>query len=134
MIGRWAVEFVFATDGYDVGNILTTLYDMGASEDVADSVYELVTSGKLNTGFTFTNAENLSALVAVGPVSSSSEFLDTVVHELHHLSVAIAGNLGIDLEGEATAYLSGDSARELADIICTLGCPHCGETSAFVFE
>ena len=79
-------------------------------------------SGYLNTGFTYSNLENHRAVVAVGPVSSGEEFIDTLVHEVHHLAVAIASGLGVDLEGETPAYLSGDSARALADVICRLGC------------
>lgn len=67
------------------------------------------------------------AIVAIGPTTSGSEFVDTLVHELHHLAVAIAGSLGIDLTEETPAYLAGDSARELADIICKMGCDHCRE-------
>lgn len=53
------------------------------------------------------------------------QFQNTVVHEVHHLAVAIAKSLGVDLDGEDPAYLSGDSAMEIADIICTLGCRCC---------
>ncbi len=41
------------------------------------------------------------------------------------LAVAIASELGIDLESETPAYLAGDSARALAEVVCVLGCDHC---------
>jgi len=47
------------------------------------------------------------------------------VHEVHHFAVVVASELGIDLEGEVPAYVSGDTIRELADIVCRLGCEHC---------
>ena len=31
----------------------------------------------------------------------------------------------IDLESESPAYIAGDSARALADVVCELGCRHC---------
>ena len=65
------------------------------------------------------------ALVVIGPTSSGKEFVDTLTHEIHHVAVAIAKSLGVDLEGETPAYLSGDSARELAGIVCELGCDQC---------
>ena len=125
-IGRWVADFIFAPDGYDIGEVTATLYDMGASDSIVGRTVDLMTYGGLNTGFTFTNADNLSAIVVIGPTSSRDEFINTLVHEVHHLAVAIAENLGIDLESETPAYLAGDSAQRLADLVCELGCPHCG--------
>ena len=126
-IGRWVVDFLFAIDKYDEEEVLATLYDMGAPEAIRKKTERLMKSKSLNTGFTFTNSENLSALVVVGPVSSGAEFVDTFVHEIHHLAVAIAANLNIDLESETPAYIAGDSARELVDLVCSLGCSRCNE-------
>ena len=124
-IGRWVVDFLFATRGYDVDGVLACMYDCGATWRVMDQAEDLMMSGKDNTGFTFANPGTFRAVVVVGPVSSGDEFVDTLVHEIHHLAVAIADNLGIDLEGEGPAYLSGDTARDLASVICELGCSHC---------
>ena len=121
-IGRWVVDFLFATDEYDIDGVLACLYDAKAPRSVLRSAEKIMDSEYLNTGFTYSNLENHRAVVAVGPVSSGEEFIDTLVHEVHHLAVAIASGLGVDLEGETPAYLSGDSARALADVICRLGC------------
>lgn len=94
---------------------------------------DLMRSCDYDCGFTyakpqeyrFINAKRHRAVVLIGPTSSSEEFLDTFVHEVHHLAVAIASELGVDLEGESPAYIAGDTAREFADVICELGCPHC---------
>lgn len=85
----------------------------------------LMENGEKNTGFMYANPDNMRAVLCVGPTTSGAEFLDTVVHEVHHFAVVVASELGIDLEGEAPAYVSGDTIRELADIICHLGCEHC---------
>ena len=124
-IGRWQVEFYFAVDGYDIDILLDRLFDLGAGGRTMRQALELMDSDALNTGFTFSNAYDKVALVAVGPTSSAEEFLDTLVHEVHHLAVAIASELGVDLESETPAYLAGDSARALARIICELGCSKC---------
>ena len=79
-------------------------------------------SERLNTGFTFTDQDSHCAVVVIGPTASGEEFIDTLSHEIHHLAVAIASSLGIDLEGETPAYLVGDMTRELAKTICEFGC------------
>lgn len=124
-IGRWVVDFIFATKYYDVDGILSCLYDAGAPRWVMENAGELMSEGKYNTGFTYTNPAIHRAVVVVGPTTSGAEFTNTFTHEIHHLAVAIASELGIDLESETPAYLAGDSARALAEVVCELGCEHC---------
>lgn len=122
-IGRWVVDFLFADSKYDVEGVLFVLYERGASNNIQRRAERIMVSGKLNTGFTFTDQRSRKAVVVVGPSSSSEQFLNTLVHEIHHLAVAIANSLGVDLEGETPAYIIGDTAMELARTICELGCP-----------
>jgi len=124
-IGRWQVEFYFAVDGYDIDVLLDRLFDFGAGASTMRQALDLMDSGGLNTGFTFSNPYDRVAVVAIGPTSSAEEFIDSLVHEVHHLAVAIAESLGVDLESETPAYMAGDSARALADLVCSLGCRHC---------
>lgn len=124
-IGRWVVEFLFAEDGFDKDAVSESLYEVGASDYAIRQAENLMALCDRNCGFTFANPETLQALVFIGPTSSGAEFVDTLTHELHHLAVAIAAELGIDLESETPAYIAGDSARELASVICKMGCECC---------
>lgn len=123
-IGSWTVDFLFTEKRYDADGVLSVLYECGATRKIMHSAERIMDSKRLNTGFTFTDQEKHRAVVVVGPTSSGNEFIDTLVHEIHHLAVAIASGLGIDLEGETPAYLSGDTARELAKVICDMGCSY----------
>lgn len=58
----------------------------------------------------------------IGPSSSGEEFQDTFVHEIRHLADAIAKSLGVPLDSERPAYISGDTARALTEVVCELGC------------
>lgn len=124
-IGRWAVEFIFCPDGYEPDEIVQRLYELGASVQDMREAERLMLEDGANTGFMFPNPVERLALVVIGPTTSGAEFQDTLVHELHHLAVAIARELGIDLRTETPAYIAGDSARELADVVCRLGCTSC---------
>lgn len=124
-IGRWAVEFYFSTDGYDVDMLLDRLFDFGASGKLMRGVMDLMERGDMNTGFTFTNEEERIALVAIGPTENGSEFINTLVHELYHVAAAISRGLGVELDGETPAYIIGDSALELMDVVCQMGCRSC---------
>ena len=124
-IGRWRADFLFAGDDYDDELVLTRLYDIDAPIYIMQEVNRLMDSCDANCGFTYTNLEMYEALVVIGPTTSGEEFVDTLVHEVHHLAVAIADSLDIDLESETPAYIAGDSARELAGVVCSLGCDRC---------
>lgn len=125
VIGRWLAEFYFAEDGYDIDTLVDRLFDFGASAATMKKAIALMESGEMNTGFTFSNPYDRLAIVAIGPTTSGSEFTNSLVHEVHHLAVAIADSLGVDLDGESPAYLAGDSAKELAEVVCELGCRNC---------
>ena len=129
-IGRWLVYFVFVTDDYDRQAILSMLDAFGASEEVLTRAEEIMDSEYLNNGFTFSNADIRRALVVIGPTSSGKEFQDTFSHEIRHLADAIANSIGMDLGSEGPAYMTGDTVRELAEVVCELGCERCrGEKS-----
>lgn len=126
-IGRWHVCFIFAPDGYDDNAILDILYDMDASDYTIVKAGKKLRKAKPNEGFTFANEEMREALVVIGPTSSGKEFQNTLVHEIKHLAIAIADSLGLDIRGEGPAYIAGDYAGELADVVCKLGCSHCNQ-------
>lgn len=121
------MDFLFFSKRYEKEEILPLLSYMEASDDIIDTTEDIIDNGILNTGFTYTNARIYRALVVIGPVSSGREFIDTFTHEIHHLAVAIASNLGLDLESETPAYIAGDAARDLFETICTMGCSMCHE-------
>ena len=124
-IGRWRVHFMFATDGYEDELVLTRLYDAEASYDIMRDVNSLMDSCEANCGFTYANWDSHEIIVLIGPTTSGDEFQNTLVHELHHVAVAIASSLGIDLESETPAYIAGNSMRDLAGVVCELGCRRC---------
>ena len=129
-IGKWTVTFFFEVEPYDEEVILETLYEMDADYGDLMSAHKIMSSWKDNLGFTYGNTRTKEAIVFIGPTSSGAEFIDTLVHEVHHVAVIIADSLGIDLESETPAYIAGDSSRELAEVICRMGCDKCHSKKA----
>ena len=116
-IGRWVVDFLFAEGRYDIDGIVSCLRHADAPGYVIDEATDLMARGEPNTGFTFSNAMNFRAVVCIGPTTSGKEFQNTLVHEIHHLAVAIARELGVDLESETPAYRAGDTMMAFADVV-----------------
>ena len=121
-IGRWVVDFLFATRRYDIDGVLACLMDARAPQSVLDQAEDLMLYCEYNCGFTYANQRRRRAVVLVGPTTSGEEFLDTLIHEVRHLADSIAESLGVPLNSEKPAYISGDTARALAEVICELGC------------
>jgi hypothetical protein len=120
-IGSWAVDFLFVEESYDEEEILSFLYDHEAPYDLMMEARDLMELGD-NTGFTYTNHEFHYALVVTGPATSGAEFIDSFVHEMFHLAIEVAHGDGANLRGEVPAYIAGDAARDLADMVCYFGC------------
>lgn len=124
-IGSWIVDFMFCPEKYDSEAVVALLRDGGAGKSTIARAEDLMESGHMNTGFTYANEDAHRAIVVVGPSSSGSEFIDTFSHEIYHVASAIASSIGYDLDGEGPAYIAGDTARDLLDVVCELGCKHC---------
>ncbi len=125
-IGRWRCDFYFAVgDGYDFSSVMECLEEMEATDDILTHCWITMREGALNGGFTFSN--QMRSCIFIGPTTDGSEFLNTFTHELRHLADHIAQHLGIDLQGEEIAYITGDTSRDLAEVVCRLGCPHCND-------
>lgn len=124
-LGRWHIDFLFADEEYDLKTVVGYLYDANAPYSAMRKSVNLMQEGEMNTGFTFNNPVDKRIVVVIGPTDSSEEFINTLVHELHHVAVAIADHNGFDLDGETPAYIAGGAAKELARIICRRGCPSC---------
>lgn len=124
-IGRWVVDFIFADDGYDEEAVLGCLYDIDAPVPVMRRADKIMESGDYNRGFTFANPALRRALVVVGPTTSGRQFINTLSHEIDHLSDAIAEYYGIKSHREGTSYITGDTTMALAEVICHFGCEKC---------
>lgn len=124
-IGSWVVDFLFQPKGYKEKKVLALLDEMEAPWDIIMRCVQIMESGQLNTGFTYSDEGLKRAVVVIGPASSGEETINTLVHEIHHVAVSIAHSIGVNLEEETPAYIAGDAVRDLADMVCKLGCRHC---------
>lgn len=85
----------------------------------------MLESKKKNTGFTYTDFEKHITMVIIGEADSASEFFNTFVHEIGHVSTHIAEFYGIDTNSEEIQYLSGEIALQMFEKAKELMCDHC---------
>lgn len=110
---RWTVHAFYGVTHYNVDAIMKELWRLGCPAHHARRAYENLTSGSLNTGMTYSSFRQKESVMVVGAAGTASEFFNTLVHELLHLSGHIAHAYGLDRSGEDVAYVGGEIAREI---------------------
>lgn len=118
-IRGWRCFFYFAIEGYWIDTILDNLGELDAPLSILQRVERNMLADKMDTGFTYSNPSMRASVVVLGRQSSGAEFLNSFVHELRHLTDDISSAYGYPMRGEKVAYLTGEIALHLADIVCS---------------
>lgn len=121
--GGWKVTCYYAVTHYEVDEIMHTLAEAGADDKSLDRAYENLSSGNLNTGLCY-SGDGESVLV-VSVASSASQFVNSLFHEVHHLSSHIGSALGYDLRGEEVCYIAGEAAELMYPVVSHYLCENC---------
>lgn len=119
------VHAYYATTQYYVEEILNRLYEVGCRGYNLQRAKENLSAGKLNTGLTFYSSRNREAVMVIALTSSASEFYNSLMHELSHLTAYIAENDRMSFTGEEIAYLEGELAQAIFPIVQPLLCDCC---------
>lgn len=121
----WCARVYFAISRYNIEDVSRSLREIGCPVTIHRQAIKQMVHGEVNTGFTYSNMKRRQTVMLVGKTSSGREFLNSFSHELRHLSDDIAKTYGMETAGEEVAYLTGDIALKLADIVCHYSCDHC---------
>lgn len=124
-IRGWRCFFCFALEVYDKDVILSRMERLGAPPSILGRVEKNMARDRMDTGFTYSNLLGRESVIVIGRSSSGAEFLNSFVHELRHLADDIAYVYGYPPRGEEVAYLTGDIALALSDIVCVMSCENC---------
>lgn len=121
----WNIEWYFFTTKKDEDLILSSLYEVNAQENLISNIKNTNLLDVKNSGFTFSNMTRRKSVIVIGNTTNGRQFLNTFIHELRHVTDHIASTLNIDLSGEGVAYLAGDIAMDVSDIVCKYSCDTC---------
>ena len=121
--GGWRVTCFYAVTHYEVDEIMHTLAEAGADDKSLNRAYENLSSGNLNTGLCYSG--NGESVLVISIASSPDQFLNSLVHELHHLASHIASALGYDQKGEEACYIAGETAERMYKVANKFLCEHC---------
>lgn len=125
-IQGWTVDFLFADGRNDPEGVYSIVRSFDAPADILDDV-ERIMDGGPNCGFTFSNQYRRVCICWIGPQTEGRQWVNTTVHEIVHVAMAIARDKDIDPFSESMAYLIGNITEGISDILCFLSCDHCRE-------
>lgn len=87
--------------------------------------YSNLTSGRLDTGLTYSNRDTRETVMVFAKTSCAKEFQQSYKHETGHLQDHIAQTFGIDPHGEELQYIGDDIVEETWEIAGDLLCDRC---------
>ena len=119
---EWTAYVYYDTTPYDTDDLSDELYRLGCSENGILKTREQLLYGGYNSGFTYSNRALKQSVVSLGRASDFAQFLNSFVHELHHLSTHIAESNMLPLNGEEVCYLSGYIAQKMYPIMTHYMC------------
>jgi len=122
----WTVDFLFVNRRNDPDGVLAVLQSYGAPAVLLEQAEDLMDAGP-NCGFTFSNSDRRLCLSWIGPQTEGKEWVNTTVHEIVHVAIAVSADAGIDPYTETFAYLVGDITEQISDLLCLLSCDYCRE-------
>lgn len=112
----WNIIAFFTDDHDSDEEILEFVEIMGCSEKEVSSIAEIMGPSKKNCGFTYSDYDERSTVIYIGPTTSIDEFQNTFDHEKGHAAIHIATYYDIDPYGEEYQYLAGEIGQRLFDV------------------
>lgn len=122
---QWKVLAYYAVDAYYTNEIATQLQNIGCNREYLERATYNMNSGQLNHGLCYSNMQTRQSILVIGLTSSAEQFLNSLTHELHHLTCHICEAMKIDINSEQAAYICGDIAMQTYKHTAKLLCKHC---------
>lgn len=121
----WCVTVFYEVSCEDEECVMAELADIGCVGNDLHKARKNIDSCRPNQGVTFANMNTRDMVVVISKTTSAKEFLNTLVHELHHMAEFIAICDGVPLSGEEISYIAGDLAMLMYEPASHLLCESC---------
>lgn len=118
----WRVTVFYASTSYKVDEITDALMQIGCTGEHIETAIDNILSGNADTGLTYSNYSMRESVVVISKASSQDEYMNSIVHELHHLATHIATAYGIPLDSEEVCYIAGETGQKMYPYAIRLLC------------
>lgn len=122
----WHCSVYYAVDCYYVTEIIAEMHSIGCDGEMLRTAYENMSSGKMNTGVTYSNFRDRKTVMVIALTSSAKEFEKSWRHECGHLATHICQALDITPYGEEIQYIGDDIVEKMWEyahpLLCECNC------------
>lgn len=101
----WIIHVYYVVTRPDADEIMARLIDIGCDSENLARAHHNLTSGRLDTGLTYSNDMARESVVVIAKTSTALEFFLSLTHEFGHLANHVAQRYGLPLEGEEVRYI-----------------------------
>lgn len=121
----WIVYVYYEVTSEDIKQIVDNLVKINLPKSYIKDAYTTIMSNKVNQGITESNTRLKASVIVFTKTTDASQFINSFVHEIGHLSNHIALTYHLNLNGEEIQYIAGDIAQEMYSKCHTLMCDCC---------
>lgn len=121
----WRVYVYYDVSSEDTNEIVNKMTEINLPSEYSTSAYTILKKDKLNCGLTYSNTQNQTSVVIIGKTNNASEFVNSFVHEIAHLTNHIARAYKLNLNTEEVCYIAGDISQQMFKVCHTLMCDCC---------
>ena len=104
----WSIRVFYNATYRNTASIVEHLERNNYSEATIDAVYSSMSTMGYDSGMTVVDKKRRLATLVISKATCPSEFFNTLIHELNHLSDFIAEANGISASGETISYMIGN--------------------------
>jgi hypothetical protein len=113
---KWGIVVVLDFDvDEDYDELMAQFQSFGMTNKNAKRALDILFN--YNTGMAISNDELRMSAIYISKATTPSEFWNTCIHELVHVSDAIVDYYGVEWGSESSAYLVGYLTKELVERI-----------------
>jgi len=113
---KWGIVVVLDFDvDEDYDELMAQFQSFGMTNKSAKRALNILFN--YNTGMAISNDELRMSAIYISKATTPSEFWNTCIHELVHVSDAIVDYYGVEWGSESSAYLVGYLTKELVERI-----------------
>lgn len=123
----WRFYVYYIVTELHADEILERLAGIGCNGENLSKAHDNLTSGKCDTGLTYTNQSTHETVVVIAKTSTALEFFLSITHEMGHAACHIAQCYGLPLDGEEARYICDGLLEKTWEISRELLCDCCRE-------
>ncbi len=112
----WTAYIYYVVTKFHMDEIIDRLESIGCKGEHLQSAYDNLSSGRCDTGLTYSNRNRRETVIVIAKTTSPLEFIQSWTHEVSHMVDHIAVSFGIDPHGESIRYLQDDIIAETYNV------------------